>query len=493
MLFNKKINKLVVKPLKHIYSDTGGIKHNTPASQEWFNSIYSYNVNNNTTLPTADKTLMRLLKDYFNINVKFNKFYKIKQLANRLKRFTTKKIFVGKGDLKHTNDKVTITFYVYNTEKMFLFNQFKKVYNILYKPLTKNLWGNQLIFKKLKKSIKVDKYGKEILTYNRPFTLQEYLTLTNHNEEWYFSYILHYTNKLNLQYSKLIKLSETLINLVKENLLNKDEKNIMFNMLNINTFSYPNFKQYMDKCFYKYTKPYYRLLYWLWLNNLKFSDKFIEKLTGLVFNIYNKKVEFNIVSLKKMHLNSDIFTQAVSLKLKNRDNSLYRVLRTSLNKLKLRNVRKLNREKKDKNLCFVNKIRNNNINSMFIQLNKDSLDNLLLDFFPWKENLFINIVKYFKKKVRDINLQNYVLYSLKHRKIAGVRVEAKGRLTRRFTASRSVFKMKWKGGLKNVDSSFRGLSTIMLRGHVKSNIQYSLLNSNNKNGAFGIKGWVSSK
>ena len=31
----------------------------------------------------------------------------------------------------------------------------------------------------------------------------------------------------------------------------------------------------------------------------------------------------------------------------------------------------------------------------------------------------------------------------------GIRVEAKGRLTRRFTASRSVFKMKWKGGLKN--------------------------------------------
>ena len=34
--------------------------------------------------------------------------------------------------------------------------------------------------------------------------------------------------------------------------------------------------------------------------------------------MYNKEVEFNIVELKQMHLNSDIFTQAVSLKLKNR-------------------------------------------------------------------------------------------------------------------------------------------------------------------------------
>ena len=63
--------------------------------------------------------------------------------------------------------------------------------------------------------------------------------------------------------------------------------------------------------------------------------------------------------------------------------------------------------------------------------------------------------------------------------MAGVRVEAKGRLTRRFTASRSVFKVKWKGDLKNVDSSFKGLSAVMLRGNVKSNVQYTILNSKN--------------
>jgi hypothetical protein len=78
-------------------------------------------------------------------------------------------------------------------------------------------------------------------------------------------------------------------------------------------------------------------------------------------------------------------------------------------------------------------------------------------------------------------------------KLRGIRVEAKGRLTRRARASRSVFKMKWKGGLKNVDSSFRGLSTVMLRGHVKSNVQYSLVNTKNRKGAFGVKGWVSNK
>jgi hypothetical protein len=72
--------------------------------------------------------------------------------------------------------------------------------------------------------------------------------------------------------------------------------------------------------------------------------------------------------------------------------------------------------------------------------------------------------------------------------MAGVRLEAKGRLTRRFTASRSVFKIKWNGSLKNVDSSCRGLSSVMLRGYVKSNVQYSIVNSKTRNGAFGLKG-----
>jgi len=70
----------------------------------------------------------------------------------------------------------------------------------------------------------------------------------------------------------------------------------------------------------------------------------------------------------------------------------------------------------------------------------------------------------------------------------GVRVEAKGRLTRRFTASRSVYKMQYKGCLKNVESSFGGLSAVILRGNVKSNVQYSFLSGSNRIGAFGVKG-----
>lgn len=486
ILFNKKIKKTIVKPLKHIYSDTGKPRHYTPAAQEWFNSIYSFNQNTIKLLPSADKNLINLLKSYFNYNIKLNKFYLIKQLATRYKRLSAKKIFVGKGELKHTNDKVIITFYVYNTEKMFLLSQLKKVFNILFSPRKLSL----------KRYVNIDRNGKEIITYNRPFTLKEYLRLTNHSEEWYFSYILHFVNKLNLQYSKIITLSETLISLVEKKILNEDEKFLFLNIIkSLNTFNFPSFKFYMNKCFWKYTKSYYRLVMLIKFNQIKFSNIFLTKLIRLVRNIYNKKIEFNIVNLKKMHFNSDIFTQAVSLKLRNRDNKLYRVLKSSLTKLKIRNVRRLIRQTKaDKDEYFVYKIRNSNINSMFAKYNvKDPLNNLLLEYFPWKENLKINITKFSNIIQRFIHLDDYILYNLRHRKMAGIRVEAKGRLTRRFTASRSVFKLKWKGGLKNVDSSFRGLSAIMLRGHVKSNIQYSLLNSKNRNGAFGVKGWVSNK
>jgi len=67
-------------------------------------------------------------------------------------------------------------------------------------------------------------------------------------------------------------------------------------------------------------------------------------------------------------------------------------------------------------------------------------------------------------------------------------VEAKGRLTRRFTASRSVFKFRYKGNLKNIDCSKNNLSTVMLRGQFKPNIQYSFMNSVKRVGAFGVKG-----
>ena len=132
----------------------------------------------------------------------------------------------------------------------------------------------------------------------------------------------------------------------------------------------------------------YRLL--LKINKLKFNETFLSKLIYLVNKIYKKKVEFNIVNLKKMHLNSDIYTQAVSLKLRNKDNKLYRILKASLRKIKLPTIRKISEKqiKPNKNEFLVNKIRNNIISFMFRDDNvKDPLSNLLLYFYPLADNI----------------------------------------------------------------------------------------------------------
>ena len=56
--------------------------------------------------------------------------------------------------------------------------------------------------------------------------------------------------------------------------------------------------------------------------------------------IYKKKIEFNLVTLKYLHLNSDIFTQILVLKLKNRKNRILGVLKTSLRAVNLPSVNK---------------------------------------------------------------------------------------------------------------------------------------------------------
>ena len=168
-------------------------------------------------------------------------------------------------------------------------------------------------------------------------------------------------------------------------------------------------------------------------------------LNSLVAKIYNKKVEFNIVNLKSLHLNSDIFSYAITLKLENRNNRLLRVLKQALKLVKMPSFKKSYLYEK--------------------KLDNGQLSHLSLNGY-------------------EKNVLNYI----KHKSISGVRLEATGRLTRRLTASRSIFKFKYKGGLKNIDSSYKGLSSVMLRGHVKSNLQHTNLKSKISNGAFGLKG-----
>ena len=89
------------------------------------------------------------------------------------------------------------------------------------------------------------------------------------------------------------------------------------------------------------------------------------------------------------------------------------------------------------------------------------------------------------------SLRKSIIRKLKYRNVTGFRVEARGRLTKRYTASRSVLRLKYKGNLLNIDSSIKGLSSVFLKGNLKSNVQYTKLVSKSRIGSFGIKGWIS--
>jgi hypothetical protein len=77
--------------------------------------------------------------------------------------------------------------------------------------------------------------------------------------------------------------------------------------------------------------------------------------------------------------------------------------------------------------------------------------------------------------------------------MGGARLIVKGRLTKRYRADRAVYKMKWKGGLKNIDSAFKGLSTVQYLGYRDSNVTKSSSVSKRRIGSFGVSTWIGGK
>jgi hypothetical protein len=223
------------------------------------------------------------------------------------------------------------------------------------------------------------------------------------------------------------------------------------------------------------------------LNKYKFEERLLFKLNNIIGNYFNKRVEFNIVNMKSIIFNSDIFTKILSHKLwKKRINTL-RMMKFILRKAvlpkvntileKSRIIKGVNLnliENKYKNLTLASVLENGDLNTLLKEVYKDiSLnDNTDKDY----------------SKMYDMTFDN-----IKYKNLAGIRLQAKGRITKRFKAERSQIKVKWKGGLKNIYSSYKGLSDTKMRGYINSNVEYSVLASKRRIGAFAVKGWVSGK
>jgi len=200
-------------------------------------------------------------------------------------------------------------------------------------------------------------------------------------------------------------------------------------------------KKSLDKYF---LHKYYQQL--IFINKSKLNYNYLQYLKKYLEKIYNKNVEFNLVNLRRFYLNSDILSESITLKIRKNRRKLLKFLNTLKRKV------------------------------------KDVI----------KKNLYYKPILNKLNNIDKKHLEEVVLRDIKYKHVTGFRLETSGRLTRRYTASRSVSKLRYKGNLLNIDSSYRGLSSVLLKGNLKSNLQYTKLKSKTRIGSFGIKGWISS-
>lgn len=364
----------------------------------------------------------------------------------RKSRLSANKVYVSRAEVKHTNTKVVITLYIYNKQKYYLK---RKLINIIHKmDLEKRkLLSYIVIMLSIKGYIKKS-FLSFIFRKRFSFLNKSKFTFAKKIQNFLFLYLLRINEIYPILHRKYIIFNKKFISKIRYIYFILCKKhNLVFNydrlLLKIKSVYFmlrvKNNLIFMKKLFLL-EKKFFNTAKQLNFNRSKFTNLFLNSeglgIINLISLVYNKKVELKIVELKSIHFNSDIFTLAIAYKLRNRKNRVGSLLRKALSQIKLPSLHLLLTGDSDIN-----------------NLNKN------------------NVLTYIKQKV-----------------VSGIRFEASGRLTRRLTASRSIFKYRYIGSIKNMHSSYNNLSSVMLRGHAKSNLQYTLINSKTRNGTFGLKG-----
>lgn len=414
-----KKTKTEINTNKTYFSDNlDTIKHFPSSVREWNNSIFSFNKNALSLIPNISNLAIKIIRNYFYLyNKKIERKLRRKVLSRKFRLLSTSRVFLSKGEFKHTNNKVIITLYVFNKQKnnylyklkkRYLNKFLKKILSFKNKTINSNdvRLANKLIL--LKKFNKIGLHGLKALE----------------QVNWYKPKIVKILRKLyeKRKINKYVAVSKY-VNKFYKKLIKRSLRKLIFYM-------------------------YYRQL--IYINKSKFNYTYLQYLKNKLQLLFNKNIEFNFIDLKYFYLNSNILSESILLKItKNRRNLL-------------------------RHLTYLR-------NKVIIQKKKIILGDLL-------KKRKLSLKEYFNNK--DL-LESYIINNLKYKHITGFRIEAKGRLNKRFTASRSISKVKYKGNLLNLDSSYKGLSSVLLKGNLNSNLQFTKLNSKTRIGAFGIKGWVS--
>lgn len=450
-IFNNNLKSSKLIRLNKKLGDSGKKKHLPGFSKEWKNTIYCYNKNTLKNIPANNVNINKIIKNYFNLYFKNKEFLDInisnsRKLRSLSRHKLLRRIYVSDAEIKHTNSKATITLYTVNRERKVLTRKYlninkritKRLIRVYYSLFKNNILKIYNTITKCRMSYiyKENLFNKEVLTKNK-FLKSKLLYLF-----WLIS-----TKRL---YSK--KVWSIILNKYSLTYLNKLRK--------------------------------FKLLYSL--NHYKFNRAILlPKLSSILNKIIGKKIEYNIVNLKSIVYNTDLFTNALALKLRKVKMNYLQSMFSILNRVNLPVINTITERTpiKFKNF-FLNNYKDLKIISHLgtTQGSQDNLDKLL------------------NKSTTDgntsnttNNIHNVIYESIGYKNIGGIRLEVKGRLTKRYRADRSINFVRWKGGLKNIDSSFKRLSSVLFRGNTNSNTAYSLATGKRRIGSFAVKGWISGK
>jgi hypothetical protein len=452
--------------LKKKIGDVGMIKYLPSFSKEWKNTIYSFNKNTLKNIPVNDININKIIKGYFNLYFKDNKYTGSKYILLKRRRNLLRRIHVSNAELKHTNNKAIITLYTINREK----NVLKKKYLKINKRIGQRLIAKRyfLLYKNNIHKIYniLNKYKDAGVNKNDRIFINDII-----RKKQFIKYKLQYLNKF-------IKL---------KNLYLKKVWGILL-------------KNYARKYLRLLRK--YDLLYSL--NQYKFNNSiFLPVLSNILNKIIGKNIEYNIINLKSVAYNTDLFTNALALKLRKKRINYMKNMFSILNRAYLPNVNTIKERSKGNTgsggleACNVQTATQNYDASGSIH-GRDHKDLKIISNIAHNNlsNLLDGIYRT-NTKQNHVNtagsIHNKIYDSVGYKNMGGIRLEVKGRLTKRYRADRSIYSLKWKGGLKNIDSSFKGLSSVLFRGNSKSNVTYSIAKSKRRIGAFAVKGWIGGK
>jgi len=334
-------------------------------------------------MPIYDLNINLLIKSFFNLY--FNpKFLYHRYRSYKVRSISLNKIFASKAEVKHTNNKAVITVYVYNREKISLLKKIKK--------LNKNL-----------------------------FNLMAKFAVILHKKEGCIRSLVDFkalakANSAGLLHDEVCKQE-----------IFKYEKTLTKSFLIKNLRLLRKYKLRLN------------------LNKYKFEEKLLYKLKNFIVKYYNKKVEFNIVNIRSVVFHSDFFTNILLSKLKDRSANILRTMDTILNKVVLPKVNRIiEKSFHIKGIDFKlleNKYLNTKISSILS-------DNNLSKFL---NKLFYNVVSAAATATaashqclnKDyLQIYEIIFNSINYKNMGGVRLEAKGRLTKRYRADRSQFKVR---------------------------------------------------